>query len=427
MRILHLVHQYPPHFVGGTEFYTQTVAVAQVESGLDVAIFVPAPRTGGPDLESIQPEVEKGVKVYRAPVGERSRTKVFLQIFRQPQLQRYWQMVLDAEQPNLVHIEHLMGLPLSVVDELRAREIPYLVTLHDYWYICANAQLLTNTDQEICSGPDSYAVNCARCALARGGIDSALGLAPTLAPIMKFRNNQTAEVLKDADRIIAPTRFVRDVYLSILPNVKEIDVLAHGIDAPNRSVANAKRDQRENRKDSRLQVGCIGSIARQKGVHVLVSAVNGLPEEDITLTIYGNLKSSPEYVAELQRMITRPGIEMRGVLDHDAIWPAITGFDVVVMPTLWYEVSPLVIDEVFAMGVPLIGSDIGVLTEKIKDGENGRLFEPGDIAGLQDILADLIETPEILSSWRQNIESVFSIADHISVLEEIYGHVLNPV
>ncbi|MFN2170997.1 MAG: glycosyltransferase [Candidatus Promineifilaceae bacterium] len=422
-----MVHQYPPHFIGGTEFYTQAVAVAQVESGLDVAVFVPVPWTEAPDMDSLKPVVEKGVRVYRAPVGERSRTKVFIHSFRQPQLQRYWQMVLDAEQPDLVHIEHLMGLPLSVVDDLRKRGIPFLVTLHDYWFVCANAQLLTNTNQEICRGPDSYALNCARCALARGGFDSALGLAPTLAPIMKHRNNQTAAVLKDANRIIAPTHFVCDIYLSLLPDVKEIDVLAHGIDAPNRSVANAQRDQRVNRKDGRLQVGYIGSVARQKGVHVLVSAVNGLSEEDIALTIYGDLKSSPEYVAELQRMITRPGIEMRGVLDRDAIWSAITGFDVVIIPTLWYETSVLVIDEVFAMGVPVIGSDIGVLQEKIKDGENGRLFTPGDVKGLQDILAELVKSPGILSIWRQNIEPVFSIGDHISMLEEIYGDVVNPV
>lgn len=118
---------------------------------------------------------------------------------------------------------------------------------------------------------------------------------------------------------------------------------------------------------------------------------------------------------------------MRGVLDRDAIWSAITGFDVVIIPTLWYETSVLVIDEVFAMGVPVIGSDIGVLQEKIKDGENGRLFTPGDVKGLQDILAELVKSPGILSIWRQNIEPVFSIGDHISMLEEIYGDVVNPV
>jgi len=404
-----------------------TVASAQVESGHDVAVFVPAPteKTSSPNL--LLPVVEKGVRVYRAPVGVRSRTKVFLQTFRQTQLQNSWRIVLDAEQPDLVHVEHFMGLPLGFVDDLRDRGIPYVVTLHDYWYVCANAQLLTNTEQQICTGPDEQAINCARCALARGGFNSALGLAPLLAPIMANRNNQTTAVLKAAGRIIAPTRFVRDVYYSLIPDLKEIEVLAHGIAFPVIGVEEAQRDQRANRKDGRIHVGYIGSVARQKGVHVLVSAVNSLPEEDISLTVYGDLESFPDYMAELQEMITRPGIELRGGLKHELIWTTVSGFDVVVVPTLWYETSVLVIDEVFAMGVPVIGSDIGVIPEKIIDGRNGRLFRPGDVSDLQEIFADLIETPDILLSWRRNIEPVFTIDDHISTLEEIYARVLNPV
>ena len=286
---------------------------------------------------------------------------------------------------------------------------------------------MTNTEQQICTGPDEQAINCARCALARGGFNSALGLAPLLAPIMANRNNQTTAVLKAAGRIIAPTRFVRDVYYSLIPDLKEIEVLAHGIAFPVIGVEEAQRDQRANRKDGRIHVGYIGSVARQKGVHVLVSAVNSLPEEDISLTVYGDLESFPDYMAELQEMITRPGIELRGGLKHELIWTTVSGFDVVVVPTLWYETSVLVIDEVFAMGVPVIGSDIGVIPEKIIDGRNGRLFRPGDVSDLQEIFADLIETPDILLSWRRNIEPVFTIDDHISTLEEIYARVLNPV
>jgi glycosyltransferase involved in cell wall biosynthesis len=403
------------------------VASAQVKSGHDVAVFVPSPeeKTSDPDL--LPAIIENGVRIYRAPVGARSRTKTFVQSFRQQRLQHIWQKILDVEQPELVHIEHLMGLPLGFVDELRARGIPYVVTLHDYWYVCANAQLLTNTEEKVCAGPDARAMNCARCALARGGVKKALGLAPFIAPIMIFRNNQTAAVLKDAGRIIAPTQFVRDVYLSLLPDVQNIDVLTHGINPPQKGVEKAQWDQRANQQEGQIQVGYIGSIAQQKGVHVLISAVNGLPEEDISLTIYGDLGSFPDYVAELQELITRPGIELRGALDHDLIWSAISGFDMVVIPTLWYETSVLVLDEVFAMGVPVIGSDIGVIREKIIEGENGRLFTPGDVTGLQDILADLIKTPNILSEWRQNIEPVFTIDDHISTLEEIYARVLNPV
>jgi glycosyltransferase involved in cell wall biosynthesis len=329
-------------------------------------------------------------------------------------------MVLEMEQPDLVHIEHLMGIPFGFVEDLHKRSLPYVVTLHDYWYICANAQLLTNTEQTICAGPDAQALNCARCAVARAGNKNASGIAPLLAPLMNRRNSQASAVLKRASQIIAPTNFVRDVYLPFLPADSNIEVLPHGIDLPEKTKKKGCGEQKVPRQDGRLHVGYIGSIAWQKGVHVLISAINLLSEEDVSLTIYGDPTAFPEYTSELEGLIKRPGIEFRGALDRVEIWPAIADFDVVVIPTLWYETSVLVIDEVYAMGVPVIGSDIGVMSEKLEDGVDGRLFAPGDVAALRDILSELIASPDTLLNWRRNIKPVYDIDDHKRALEKLY-------
>ena len=423
---MHLVHQYPPHFVGGTELYTLAVATAQAESGHEVSIFTPAPSEVAYEPGLPPSVVENGVRIYRVPTGARNRMQVFLQTFRQPQLRRSWRMVLETEQPDLVHIEHLMGIPFGFVEDLHKRSLPYVVTLHDYWYICANAQLLTNTEQKICAGPDTQALNCARCAVARARNKSASGVAPVLAPLMSRRNGQASTVLNQARRIIAPTKFVRDIYLPFVPGDSRIGVLAHGIDLPEKVIEQAHSERRIAQQNGHLHVGYIGSIAWQKGVHVLISAVNSLAEEDVSLTIYGNPTAFPEYTSELEDLIERPGINLSGPLDRDAIWSAIADFDVVVLPTLWYETSVLVIDEVNAMGVPVIGSDIGVMSEKIADGINGRLFTPGDATELRDIISGLIVAPEMLSEWRRNIEPVNDIDDHIRALEKIYASVLDP-
>lgn len=426
-RILHLVHQYPPHYVGGTELYTQTVAAAQAELGYKVAIFTPSPDVQTYESGKLLADHEHGVNIYRVPVGERSRSQIFLQTFRQPQLLKNWRAVLDAEQPDLVHIEHLMGMPVGAAFDLLDRAIPYVVTLHDYWYLCANAQLLTNTDQTICAGPDGLALNCARCAVARAGLKRTGGTAPLLAPVMKRRNRLASAVLEGAGRVIAPTGFVRDAYKSMIPQEFKIDVLPHGIRLPEFSSADMKHEWTKKRNDGRLRVGYIGSIAWQKGLHVLVEAVNSLSQDRVSLTIYGDLTAFPEYVVELEEMIARPGIELRGTLARDELWPAIASFDVVVVPTLWYETSVLVIDEVHAMKVPVIASDIGVMSERIVDGVNGRLFAPGDVAALKAVLCELFDSPAILEAWRDNIRPVYTIDEHISALEEIYAGVLDAV
>ena len=427
LRILHLVHQYPPHYVGGTELYTRSVAIAQAESGHDVAVFVPTPEAIKRDAGPPASDLENGVKIYRIPIGNRSRSQVFLHTFREPGLRRSWRAVLETVRPDLVHIEHLMGMPAAAASDLMDRGIPFVVTLHDYWYLCANAQLLTNTDQTICAGPDDRALNCARCAVARAGIRGAGGTAPLLAPIMKRRNRATAAVLEAAGRVIAPTNFVREIYEGLMPQKLRIDVLPHGTKLPPSSIEKAQSERRRDRRDGRLQVGYIGSIAWQKGPHVLIDAVNSLPENDIALTLYGDTTIFPDYVSELKKSIGRSGIELGGTLSRDALWQTITEFDIVVLPTLWYETSVLVIDEVQAMGVPVIGSDIGVMSEKILDGVNGRLFPPGDVDALCSILSEIISEPEMIESWRKNIRPVNSIDQHISALEEIYAAVLDAV
>ena len=63
---------------------------------------------------------------------------------------RNWRQALDAFKPDLVHVQHLLGLPASLIDEVVKLGIPFLVTLHDYWWVCANANLLTNYDGQAC-------------------------------------------------------------------------------------------------------------------------------------------------------------------------------------------------------------------------------------------------------------------------------------
>ena len=116
MRILHLVHQYLPDYVGGTELYTQTLATLQAATGHDVAVFCPSPESV--DRDSMPAVSEQGVRVFRIPLGPRSRTQVFRDTFRQPQLLDALRAILQQESPEIVHIQHLMGMPVGLVDLL---------------------------------------------------------------------------------------------------------------------------------------------------------------------------------------------------------------------------------------------------------------------------------------------------------------------
>lgn len=420
-----MVHQYPPHFLGGTELYTQTLAKNQASAGHDVHVLSPFP--GDLNGQDVHLSEEEGVQVIRVGLKPRSRSQVFLHSFRQQDLQDAVKKVLFEVKPDIIHIQHLMGMPLGLVDLIVANEIPYIVTLHDYWYVCANAQLLTNTDRKICSGPDRLFLNCARCALARTGSTSMGWLAPGAAPLMGYRNRQLSRILDQAMKIIAPTQFVRRIYSELGAAGSKLTVIRHGLELPEEKITAARTKRSRKQPEGPLQIGYIGGISWQKGLHILIAAVNGFDLNEVVLSIYGNLASFPDYVQELEKLIKGGNVNLAGSIEHEQIWSKLAGFDVLVLPTLWYETSSLILDEAFAVGVPVIAAQIGVMEEKIDDGKNGRLFPIGDSGALQEILQEIMDNKHILKDWQENIPTVRTIDVHMKEIEDVYDEVLHGI
>jgi glycosyltransferase involved in cell wall biosynthesis len=421
MRILHLVHQYPPDFIGGVELYTQALATAQAARGHAVTVFSPSMST--------PTSTENGVIIQRVPLGARSAPATFFSTFKQAALSEAWRVALLQTQPDLVHVQHLMGVPVTVMDELIRQKIPYLVTLHDYYYACANAMLLTNYDQSICDGPRAW-INCGRCALARAGYDRLAVLSPGVAPVLAYRHARLRHVLDHARCLIAPTEFVRDQYqrqFHLAPD--RIRVIPHGIEAPpyfrplsNRQPPSIGEGQPTDRRE--LRIAYIGGLASHKGVHVLIDVMNQLPDT-ARLTIYGDLDTQPEYVAKLSARAHHPRIEFAGRLPHAELYAAFDQIDVVVAPSLCYETSALIVQEAAAARVPVIASDLGALRETtLKSG--GLVFPTGDVGALRSLLQSLIDEPGQLDRLRANLKEPRSMDTHVTEIEAVYHAVVSP-
>lgn len=409
MKILHVVHQYPPEYVGGTEQYTQNLARHQAKQGERVAVFYPSAEatvlTVGLD--------EAEIRVYQAPAGSRTRQRVFLDTFGQSTLNQAFAQVLAAEQPDVVHIQHLMGLPAGIVQQLVAANIPYVITLHDYWFPCANAQLLTNDRNSLCAGPDKWWINCGRCALAREEIQ-ANWLAPALSPLMAYRFRLLRPILQGAGRVIAPTPFIAQMYEQTGFGGDNLVVIPHSIEIPDRL------PPRPEPHPGRINITFIGSLARQKGVHILIEAFNQLPTTGFELNIYGNPAIFPDYVAQLQANAHHSAIHFGGGLDRPAVWQALMAADVVAVPSLWYEVSPLIVMEAFAAGCPLVVSRPGSLASLVREGVDGLTVPAGDVAAWRDTFLRLGQEADLLATLRGGIRPGITLAQHASQIQASY-------
>ncbi len=211
-----------------------------------------------------------------------------------------------------------------------------------------------------------------------------------------------------------------------LPSAR-VHVLPLGADVtPGDVAAAAAAAARRTRPDEPIHVGYVGGLSRQKGIHVLIAAFNRLPEQ-ARLSIYGNPTAFPGYVAELRRLATHPGIHFAGSLSRAALWPALGDLDVLVVPTLWYETYSLIVQEAFAAGVPVVASHIGVMSDVVSDGRDGRLFPPGDVGALYALLFDFMHHPAQLAALRAARPLVMTMDEHVARLITIYQALQSPL
>ena len=130
MRILHIAHQYMPEYIGGTELYTRGLAEGLSKRGHKVSVFYRVSDTQSALSSRVDAE---NVQVWSASAGDVTPKRRFWATFGNTQLLKQFQQVISETQPEIINIPHLMGLPISLVNYIRQRKFPYVVTLHDSW------------------------------------------------------------------------------------------------------------------------------------------------------------------------------------------------------------------------------------------------------------------------------------------------------
>jgi glycosyltransferase involved in cell wall biosynthesis len=411
MRIALVVHQYPPEHVGGTEIYTRNLAVALAESGHQVAVFHPQAAESGDEQRD-----QDGILIWRAaqrplpasfhPLGSFWRT------LRNRAIEGSFRRFLASFSPEVVHLQHLQNVSVRLVRLAAGR--PRLLTLHDYWYICANGQLL-RPDGTMCPSPG---VGCAACALARLGRPLPRWVEPPISLLFWLRNLYLRRELRGIDRFIAPSRFLLDRYAAAGFPSERMTCLENGI-----PVQRIRRFARQP-SEGQLRVTYVGSIAWQKGVHTLAEACSLLPANAIRLRIWGDPTVFAAYAAQVRDLLPDPASQMMGPIPNAEVGRVLADSDLLVVPSLWYENSPVVIQEARAAGLPVVASRLGALAEKVTDGVDGLTFTPGDARSLSRVLRRCLDDPGLPDRLARNLPPPMEISAHVEALLALYRQAL---
>jgi glycosyltransferase involved in cell wall biosynthesis len=159
-------------------------------------------------------------------------------------------------------------------------------------------------------------------------------------------------------------------------------------------------------------------------VHVLLEAVRQLPAGAWEVEIWGALDTFPPYTASLRKLASGLPVSFRGAFEHAQAAETYGRLDLVVVPSLWPENSPLVIHEAFMAGVPVIAARIGGIPELVADGVNGVLYDAHSPASLAEALRGLILRPDRIMEMVAHALPVKSIEEDARDWERRYESAL---
>jgi glycosyltransferase involved in cell wall biosynthesis len=455
MRVLHAIHDFLPRHRAGSEIYAFELA-RELSRRADV--FVVA--------AEYDPSVPHGTLRWRTYEGvvvieivNNWQFRRFDETYQSERINAQLRHVLDATRPDVLHVHNLLNLSFDLPRMAKQRGIATVATLHDYTLVCpSGGQRVHVAESHVCDSIDAN--RCARCfaqsplanqmraaKMTRGLTGSLIGrtgrtalkIAPVLATsILKSVNGPeinagevrrrlgyARQVLETVDLFVAPSRSMAEEFCKLGLARDRVEVSDYGFPPSRLRATDGTGPPSRFRATTRLRIGFVGTLVWHKGVHVLIEATKALRGQ-FEAHIHGDPTVFPDYVAALRRAATGLPIAFRDGFDRGRIDDVYEGFDVLVVPSLWPENSPLVIHEAFMHHVPVVAARVGGVPELVGHEVNGLLYEPFEAGSLAASLQRLIDDRELLARLSARVSSVKSIEQDAREWEERYLRLCQP-
>lgn len=362
---------YPPDALGGAEVVVGHLARGLQAAGHEVTVVATAPRdrAGWQAVDGVRVHRLDPANIYWAGAAA-GRPRILKPLWHlvdlwNPVMYRRLRALLVVARPDVVHTHNLGGLSAAAWSAARATGRPLVHTPHDHSLTCVRAVRMTRSGR-VCER------QCAPCALRSGWLQ---------------------RLSRAVDAVAAPARFVleRHLELGFFPRAHTAIVPwgAPPVPAP---VAPPRGHEEP------VRFLFLGGLEPHKGIGVALEALRRAPDARASLDIAGAGTMADACLAAARR---DPRIRFHGFVtgqDKDRLLGAA---DVLLFPSLCWEVVGLVMLEAFAHGVPVIASRTGGIPEFIEDGRTGLLVEPGDAVALAAQMRRLSANRDVIEAMRE--------------------------
>jgi len=421
MKVIHVIPGFLPEHVAGTEVYCWSLCKYLLSHGVDTEVVIP-----GFGQQENSTYVYDGIRVvrYAEPTVQ---TRLHIAGLALPEGIGAFLEYIRGAQPDCVHFHGIyagIGITVQHIVGVKALGIPVIYTMHLPGHVCAT-ETLVYKEKEICDGV-IRPVRCASCHLVHqgnnaavsnimagsSGILSTLGidtgywdssLGTGLSCVNRIRDIQKRlKLLADnCDKVALVAGWFKKILIANgFPEEKAVHITQA---LPSTGGTQQSDLSLSFSTATSLKLIFIGRIQALKGLALLLEALRDLPEDKIELSIYGKSGDQAYYEACRKLSENKKNIHWRGLLDRKDVLGALKQHDMLCLPSAFSEMSPLVIQEAFGAGIPVLASEVYGNAEQVRHNENGLLFAFKSLESLQQQLKRLLEEQGLLPALKAKV------------------------
>jgi glycosyltransferase involved in cell wall biosynthesis len=419
MKILKIIHGYPPLYNAGSEVYSQSIC-NELSKEHNVFIFTREENPYEKDFQLRTSKLNDKLTIHLI------NKRIDKDNYKNKNIDHKFSSILKEIKPNVAHIGHLNHLSTGIVNELNKQNIPIVFTLHDFWLMCPRGQFLQrNFENEqfytICNKQEhkKCALNCYNHYFS-GQDEDSFRDEEYWTSWIETRMKETKSIIEKVDLFLAPSKYLMNRFIDEFKvPVSKIKYLDYGF--PNHYLQPVSPQ-----KTDTFTFGYIGTHIPAKGINLLIKAFSKINKNAI-LKIWGRTSGQSTAALKIEASKSQNKIQFCGeYINQNIATEVFSNIDCIVVPSIWGENSPLVIHEAQACKIPVITSNFGGMKEYVEHKKNGLLFEHRNENDLREKMNFAIDNPLLLKKWgnrgylldKKGV--VPHIKDHCAELTKVY-------
>ncbi|MEK7103003.1 MAG: glycosyltransferase family 4 protein, partial [Patescibacteria group bacterium] len=343
---------------------------------------------------------------YSAPMGIGEKIKSAGRMIYSLEAKRQFELLVQETKPDIVHIQNIYHhISPSILDVCSKYKIPVIQTVHDYKLICPNRLFCNGQIETLCKGGMYYKEVLHRCTQHSFSASALLALEMYIHKWMHIYD-------RGVRYWIAPSQSTKDILVEYGMPKERISVMYSPVDTTDIAPSTT----------TGKYLFVFGRLSEEKGIDVAIRAMKHLPKQRLIIAGEGPQK---EYLLRLARSEgVDDRVEFLGFVKGAPLKKLIREANLVLMPSIGYEVMGYSMTEAMAASKAVLGSRIGGIPEVLGSVDKRLLFTPGNEVDLAQkalvLLSNAVLAKRLGQQSRSWVQKNLFPEDYYARLIELY-------